>query len=392
MITQARFKPFSKRKEKQMNPNKKTHSFFFQGTLLFAVIPAGIAACGTAEDQLDEAVSAFTPQARATSEEQTASQLQDVVEALETVDASAVFLALLDEEAAPPERTCTVNTDGTVTVEQTKEKQNSVEKEGRNLNRVMSRTMTMKFVNIWTPAEGQGSLECNSGGQLSLDWRSPSAVNGLQLASTVNHSRQGTVVTQGTLPNGTEINMNLSRTDTAQGSREITHSDHELSDTGFAFVRTISSQVTRTMSGTRRDPEGDRFATEEFSITHANSTDPENPLKVRTVWSLSEQKWTSKTVQSGTIISTNSEEGNRIVSQLSGVEFENGNCIPISGQVQGEVFALDSDDENAQSSFVILFGQDTESTVSISYDGAESEDFPTVEEYLEGCVFQRAVR
>jgi hypothetical protein len=220
-----------------------------------------------------------------------------------------------------------------------------------------------------------------------VSWIDSAQVNGLKLVASIDDSATITTDLTGTTRKGETITLKLERTRTAKGTRTVTHSDHATADTAFSFVRTVESSVERTVSGTRKTP-GSKTGTESFSIALTNATAASAPLKIKTEISKTTKDWTTKTIQSGTFVSTSTAKKQRVESTFSNVVFNSGECTPVSGTISGKVFEAEAAaDATPLTTFVLTFGADTDSGVTIAYDGKTAEDFPTAADYLQSCSF-----
>lgn len=363
-----------------------------------------VVSCGEAKKEVERATGlvSFTPQQKSDVEEQTANQLQDAVDAVSAVDAGGVALGLDDTGASDrsPTRTCVKDSDTQVTVTNTSNWNEEGSKAGGQLTRTFTKTVDSTITNIWSRApDATEALDCTAGNTVKVRWLQAAEVNGLALNVTGNKTHSVNVTWSGTRRNGQAVTLDLNRTFVANGSRSISHGDHAYADgTSLSFVRTITSDVKRTLSGTRRKKDGLPTETETFSLEHQVVVSGEAPLKVKTEFDLSAglsgtRTWSQKTIQSGTVSSSSDESATRIVSKFNNVVFTAGECIPTSGTITGSIFPKEPADAEATDTFTITFGDaSADSGVSLSLNEGEAADFPAVEEQLEGCEFSKLLK
>jgi hypothetical protein len=327
----------------------------------------------------------------ANSEEQTGAQLQEASEAIEAIESASTGAGATGttDDPTEPVRTCTVSTtgDGAVTVAETLKYDVEKSVEGGKLTRKTQTIVDSTRQRVWTPAAGAAALTCSAVKTVGVNWTDTAQVNGLKLVSTIDDSATISTDLTGTSRKGETVTLKLERKRTAKGTRTVTHSDHAAADTAFSFVRTVESSFERTVSGTRKTP-GSKTSTESFSIALTNSTAANAPLKIKTEISKTEKTWTSKTIQSGTFVSKSTAKKQRVESTFTNVVFNSGECTPVSGTIAGKVFEVDAAaDATPLTTFVLTFGADTDSGVTIAYDGKTAEDFPTAADYLQSCSF-----
>jgi hypothetical protein len=372
--------------------------------VLISLSSGALVSCGDSDEEEKQTIivpALISGEEQSNVEEQAASQLQDAVDAISAVDAGGISLALEDEagNGRSPTRSCVKDSDTQVTVTSTLVSTEEGTREAGRLNGLFKKSMDSTVTDVWTRAPGATeAIECSVGNNAKVRWTQASEVNGLSLNVSVNRSHSVQVTWSGSRRNGEVISLDTSRTFVSSGTRSITHSDHSFVEgNSLSFIRTITSEVSRNLSGSRRKQGGLSGETEPFSLVHQVVVSEESPLKVKTEFDLTggqsgSRSWTQKTIESGTATSTSDESGTRVVSTFSNVVFAAGGCIPQSGTVSGSIFPKDPADAEATSTFVITFGAETDSTVSIAYDGGEAVDYPAAEEYLEGCDFSNLLR
>ncbi len=330
---------------------------------------------------------------KANASEQTGAQVQEAVEAIEAVETSTTALGLAagDSDNMAPTVTCTPSTtdDGKVTVVEKRDFEVVRENSNQRLTRSLTMTMDSTRTRVWTPPSGGAALGCNQANRANIDWSNAAAVNGLNMAVTIDETRSMDLDFALTRQNGAKLEWTLERAVEVDGTRNVDHSEHSVSGTTLSILRTVSSNVTRQESGTRRKGGGAAGAqtgveTEDYSMTHTNTTAEDAPMKIRTVIDTGTKKWTQKTIESGTFESTESSSSQKVTSVFENVVFAADSCLPTGGTIKGTV--TNAEGQQLQS-FVITFGTETDSKVSIAYDGGEAQDFPTASEYADGCSF-----
>lgn len=318
--------------------------------------------------------------------EQTGAQVQEAVEAIEAVESSTSATGVAaDNAATAPSVTCTPSAagDGKVTVQEVRDYEVERTAGGRKITRKITQDVNSTRTRVWTPPTGGAAITCNLAKRAAISWSNSAAVNGLSMEASIDDSKAGTVALSGTLLNGQTLSLTLNRNTKAKGKRTVTHSDLEVSASTLTMLRTVSSNVTRTDTGTRFK-EGSKTETESYTLSHENSTAEGAPLKIRTVMDRTTFNWTRKTIESGTFKSKNSDSGQTVESTFANVVFTAESCLPSAGTITGQV--LDNSGAKIQS-FVITFGANTDSEVSISYDGGEALDFPTAADYSQSCSY-----
>lgn len=358
---------------------------------VYVFVAAGIVSCGKdSKRSVGETVNAGST---ANSEEQTGAQLQEASEAIEAIESASAGSAVTGatEDPTEPVRTCAASTagDGAVTVAETLDYDVEKSVEAKKLTRTTQTVVNSKRQRVWTPASGSAALTCSAVKTVGVNWTDAAQVNGLKLVATVDDTASVTTNLTGTTGKGEAVTLKLERRRTARGTRTVTHSDHATENSSFSFIRTVESNFERTVSGTRKTP-GSKTSTESFSIALTNKTAKDSPLKIKTEISKTDKVWTSKTIQSGTFVSSSTDKKQRVESTFSNVVFNSGNCVPVSGSISGKIFEVDAAaDATPLTTFVLTFGADTDSGVTITYKDKTAEDFPTAADYLQSCSFAK---
>lgn len=321
------------------------------------------------------------------------SAVDDVTDAI-TDDASASVtaseLAMLqpDPRAASTDtditvsRSCSAATDSSGSVTVTRTMSGSGTKTVTRPKFTMSMAMTASGTETrkWTPPTGQ-TLSCNaSSSTVKFNWLSDAVVNGLKLDITVDKARDYTKTRT-----VTATNKSVSTVDkvTVKGTRSVTWATATASSTSnTARKKTITNSVTRSRTFTNT-----AGTTTTIDTTVATKTDA--PLVVTVERKTSDGTLVTKTITSGTVVSTLSD-GAKVETAFADLVYDfsstNENvCLPTSGKVTGSVYAKDA--TTASKTFVITFGASTDSGVSISYDSGTAEDYPDYNS--KGCDLQR---
>lgn len=349
---------------------------------LFAVAPA----CGKKEDtpansSTDASASSLATNATA-QDEVDAEQSNDVAEALSEESFGAASLTNSEnsdgqifELAAT--RTCTESATG-VAVKRTFTHSGNVSASLGKASISKTWELTSNQTNTWTNPTAGEAIKCTAAtGVAKIDFSKAANVEGAKLVINVDRS----LSSSSSRTNRKGETFASSRSITAKGERSITWGKPTVdSNAGTATVdKTITSKVTRTLDFKRAN---DKNTKVDVSVEVKSAA----PMVVSVVRSTTSGAWISKTVKSGTIITTNNTDGSRMESKWENVVWAKGKCIPTGGTITRSAF--EKDGTTAKATAVIKFGQDTDSTVSISRNGGAAEDFAEYGEAMEGCALK----
>ncbi|MEK7689613.1 MAG: hypothetical protein AAB425_01185, partial [Bdellovibrionota bacterium] len=201
------------------------------------------------------------------------------------------------------------------------------------------------------------------------------------MTSTINgtrtHSRTMTVTASGSQTPSTS-------TATIAGTRTVTWAKSTGTvSTTITRTKTHTGSVTRTKSFTKKDGS-------TGSLNHTHAVTATAPIVISVARNATSGALITKTIVSGTMVSTNNTDSSHVDSAYTNVVFDFASsdvCLPTSGTIAGSVFA--SGETTASKTYVITFGATTDSGVSIAYDGGTAEDYPDYE--FKGCELEREV-
>lgn len=280
-------------------------------------------------------------------------------------------------------RTCTANKPaaGNAEVVWTRSGTGTITKTHGRWSVVSTITASGSETRDWVAPSGQtvGCASATSG--VYVNWSNANLVNGLKLTATVDrsHSLSSTWTNSRTSATKTRSHSNATK-----GTRTVTWSTPSTVSASGTTTVTMNKSVVLDHATTATTTKLDGT-----SVTRSAkvSTDEAAPLTVsiaRSGTTASSVSLQSKTISSGTIISTdttdNSAGGIVTKLQLSDLKYDlsasNANkCVPVSGTIKGEVF------ENATSTtslktFTITFGDTSvDSQISIAYDKSDAEEY-----------------
>lgn len=300
-----------------------------------------------------------------------ASALDEATDAIyEESPTSLEFSPMLLSESSTVEsgKTCVAASANELTVSQqwSGTRARTKSRAGGRLTTSVSATYEGTQSHKWT-APAQGSISCSSeSGRAVIPWSDEATVNGLQRTTTVSRtrSRERTITTQ-SVSSVTKIDSIVS------GQRSTTWGALSTENAQDTRAKTIVIDVNRQRSETQ---DGTIRTQTVRMITKENA-----PLRVSVTRSTIDQSLVSKTIHSGTLISTNSD-ATFVEIAFDQLKFDltsDEPCLPVSGTVQGATFG--EGDTEAISSFTLTFGADTDSSISyVDSEHANPVDIPEV--------------
>jgi hypothetical protein len=284
-------------------------------------------------------------------------------------NSSSLTLFATQTESGNKTRTCEENTpeNGKVTVTLSYVKGQSVTSErkgrlGANAKAVKSEVSGEgTFTRVWTPANA-ADAKCTTKNHFKFkdDGKSGSALNDLQMTATEARTRSVTVTKNGQTLTG--------RTMATTGTRNVTFST--TTETGFTYEKTVNIvDVTRTIK--LKKPDGSE-------VERIKKLSTSTPLKVLVSRNSTTGVLEKKVINAGKIENQMEADDVKVTTEFSNLTYDftstNTNaCTPISGKLSGATFKADAQVK----SYVIDYGADTDSGISIALDGAEAVDCPT---------------
>jgi len=268
-------------------------------------------------------------------------------------------------------------TDGVVTVSRTFSGSQTLELETTKLEISSAVTETGTLSRVWDhPTE---TLAC-SGSKASVNFANDTVVNGLTVTQTVDRERSATrTITHKT----TGISKTKTNSSTVEGTRTVIWATGSGEASGVVTrLKSITSNIDRTATITKKDE-----TNETFTVNVA--TKEGSPLSVEVLRSAtSPYAATQKTIKSGVVVSTKTGS-QKIESSFDDVVYDvdgSNPCLPTSGSITVSTFIPETA-TTASSVYTITFGEDTDSTVAISKDGATAEDFAEFD--AKGCDLEK---
>ncbi|MGK5087583.1 hypothetical protein WDW86_08500 [Bdellovibrionota bacterium FG-2] len=266
-------------------------------------------------------------------------------------------------------RTCTAGAAGAVTVAETWSGTMTKSVVRPKATLASSLTVTGTQSRVWTPPTGQ-TLACTANNRAQVRWANDNVVSGLSLKVTTDRTRTRTVDLK-----TSKQTVSRAVQGVVKGARTITWAVGTKTATTLARTKTISSSVTRDVTTTTSG------VAETLSYTVATKTGED--LNVEVTRLIADGSWVSKKVVSGTVVLTK-PDGTRIENTFKDLLFESAQddpCLATSGSITGAVYA--SGATAASKTYVITFGQDTDSGISITEDGGTAVDAPEI--VIQGC-------
>lgn len=262
--------------------------------------------------------------------------------------------AALNLAAEQRQRKCEKQTDGSalVTVEISGQWDKDVKRPKVSISYHQSGTET--YTNRWTKTGG--TVECNAAGLAArVDWSQP---DGLSLVSERTRHREQSM--EMTAKNGTSRKRSAVYDVTGKRTTSWSHLDVA----GAVGLRAeVSGDIKRKATVAKMD--GSKIAMESQVATKSGS-----PLAIETVRDKTTHDWVSRTIKSGTVVTTQTKDS-RMESTFSGVTITpDGGCMPVSGAITGSIFRLNGDtaETKASRTFTVTF-EDGQAT--IKYDNGD---------------------
>lgn len=291
-----------------------------------------------------------------------------VEDATDAIADGASTAASLADVSIQRDKACVKNDDGTVTVTVTFGGEGSSTVDREKATVAITSTASGSEVRTWTPPAGQ-TMDCQaSDGPAKVRWKQEAAVEGLKLDVELDKTRSNDRVI--TPKAGGEARTATNST-SAKGTRSVEYSRLASDDAAvISLGKTITSSVTRT--STIAKAAGDPTVLSETVVV------PEaTPLVVHTDRQATDGALISKTIVSGTAVATDNTDSSRVESTFTAVKYDLSDssankCVPVSGSIAGKIF--DAAGTETQS-FVITFGADVDSGITIAYDGAEAAEY-----------------
>lgn len=234
---------------------------------------------------------------------------------------------------------------------------------------------TGSLTHTWVKGKGSKMTCTSASGIAKIDFSTADNIDGAKLTADVDRKASLTATGSNSKTNQTHsFNSDI----TVKGKRTVAWGRPSLEATTNVVTAemTLTSNVTRTISGKN-------LRGEVINLNVNSEIKEQTPMVVATSRSALTGTWTTKTVKSGTLVSTNNSDGSRIESKFENVIYIKGSCLPSSGKITRQAFAKGGTE--AKASAIITFGQTTESTVSIARNGGAPEDFTDFVEKVIRC-------
>ncbi|MCX6124746.1 MAG: hypothetical protein NTV34_08355, partial [Proteobacteria bacterium] len=279
-------------------------------------------------------------------------------------------------------KTCTANlpSAGNVQVLWTRSGSGSVTKTFARATLVSTLSGSGTETRSWSAPTGK-TLACNSASSgVRVNWSDDTVVKGLVLKADVSRTHKMSHVWTRTK---TGVSTTLVHENTTTGTRTVTWETPTVGTaSGTVTITMTKSVVLDHKTSVTRTPKDGGTATTVSAKVITDSTAPLSVTVVRSGTSAATSTIQSKTVKSGTVVSTDDTSGYITKSKFADVKYDLSStnttkCIPVSGTISGEVYES-ATATTALKKYIITFGvtdSSTDSGITIAYDGTPAEEY-----------------